>query len=73
MVVFLLLCRFPEANMKDEDIRNYLGRFGITGLLSLEPLYVLSGGQKSRVAIAVMAFTNPHILVRQFYDDIRNY
>lgn len=56
--------RFPEANLKDEDARTYLGGFGISGLLSLEPLYVLSGGQKSRVAIALMAFTNPHILVR---------
>lgn len=58
-----MFLRFPEANMKDEDARAYLGRFGITGLLALEPLYVLSGGQKSRVAIAMMAFTNPHILV----------
>ena len=28
-----------------------------------EPLYVLSGGQKSRVAIAMLAYANPHILV----------
>ncbi|XP_055388463.1 uncharacterized protein LOC129617043 [Condylostylus longicornis] len=55
--------KFPESNMKDEEVRNYLGRFGISGLLALEPLYVLSGGQKSRVAIALLAFTNPHILI----------
>jgi ATP-binding cassette, subfamily F, member 3 len=58
-----LIIRYSSANLKDEDARSYLGKFGISGLMALEPLYVLSGGQKSRVAIAVMCFTNPHILV----------
>lgn len=59
----LVCCRYPEANLKDEQARTYLGQFGISGLLALEPLYILSGGQKSRVAIALMAYNNPHILV----------
>ncbi|KYF39150.1 ATP-binding cassette domain protein, partial [Toxoplasma gondii TgCatPRC2] len=59
-----LQMRYPEAGLKDEAARTYLGQFGISGLLALEPLYILSGGQKSRVAIALMAFNNPHILVR---------
>ncbi|CEL93709.1 unnamed protein product [Vitrella brassicaformis CCMP3155] len=54
---------FPDANLKDEDARTYLGKFGISGLLALEPLYVLSGGQKSRVAIALVAFKKPHVLI----------
>ncbi|KFG57107.1 ATP-binding cassette sub-family F member 1, partial [Toxoplasma gondii RUB] len=54
---------YPEAGLKDEAARTYLGQFGISGLLALEPLYILSGGQKSRVAIALMAFNNPHILI----------
>ncbi|XP_053992596.1 uncharacterized protein LOC128883835 isoform X2 [Hylaeus volcanicus] len=54
---------YSSANLKDEDARSYLGKFGVSGLMALEPLYVLSGGQKSRVAIAVMCFTNPHILL----------
>lgn len=58
-----LQTRYREDNIKDEDARAFLGRFGIGGLLALEPLYVLSGGQKSRVAIALMAYKNPHILV----------
>ncbi|PFH36268.1 ATP-binding cassette sub-family F member 1 [Besnoitia besnoiti] len=58
-----LQIRHPEANLKDEQARTYLGQFGISGLLALEPLYILSGGQKSRVAIALMAFNNPHILI----------
>lgn len=58
--------RFPNDNIKDEDARSYLGRFGITGLLALEPLYILSGGQKSRVAIAMMAYKTPHVLVSKY-------
>ncbi|KAH8582226.1 ABC transporter [Cryptosporidium sp. chipmunk genotype I] len=58
-----LQARYPGADISDEKARNFLGRFGITGSLALEPLYVLSGGQKSRVAIAIMAYLNPHILI----------
>lgn len=56
--------RYPEADLSDEQARTYLGQFGISNMLALEPLYILSGGQKSRVAIALMAYNNPHILVR---------
>ncbi|KAF8820051.1 ATP-binding cassette sub-family F member 1 [Cardiosporidium cionae] len=59
-----LQARYPEANLKDEEARNFLGRFGITKMLSLEPLYVLSGGQKSRVCIALMAYRKPNLLVK---------
>eukprot|EP00920_Eleutheroschizon_duboscqi_P016505 GHVT01039029.1.p1 GENE.GHVT01039029.1~~GHVT01039029.1.p1 ORF type:complete len:821 (+),score=269.49 GHVT01039029.1:137-2599(+) len=58
-----LQTQFPEMDLKDEEARNFLGRFGISGLLALEPLYILSGGQKSRVAIALIAFRKPHLLV----------
>ncbi|CDJ60445.1 hypothetical protein EMWEY_00030530, partial [Eimeria maxima] len=58
-----LQIRYPEANLSDENARTYLGQFGISNMLALEPLYILSGGQKSRVAIALMAFNNPHILL----------
>lgn len=49
--------------MKDEDYRRQLGAFGITGTLGLQKMGLLSGGQKSRVAFACLALTNPHILV----------
>jgi len=59
-----LMERYPKANNDGEmAARNFLGRFGITGSLALEPLYILSGGQKSRVALAILAYMNPHILV----------
>ncbi|KAL8273265.1 hypothetical protein Esti_002766 [Eimeria stiedai] len=58
-----LQIKYPEADLSDEQARTYLGQFGISNMLALEPLYILSGGQKSRVAIALMAYNNPHILL----------
>lgn len=47
----------------DEEYRRQLGAFGITGTTGLQEMELLSGGQKSRVAFACLALTNPHILV----------
>jgi len=47
----------------DEEYRRQLGAFGITGMTGLQKMEFLSGGQKSRVAFACLALTNPHILV----------
>ena len=47
----------------DEEYRRQLGAFGITGTTGLQKMEVLSGGQKSRVAFACLALTQPHILV----------
>ncbi|VEL31220.1 unnamed protein product [Protopolystoma xenopodis] len=37
--------------------RSQLASFGITDLLAMQPIGSLSGGQKSRVAFAVMCMT----------------
>lgn len=47
----------------DEEYRRMLGAFGISGTTGLQKMGLLSGGQKSRVAFACLALTNPHILV----------
>ncbi|KAF3761437.1 P-loop containing nucleoside triphosphate hydrolase protein [Cryphonectria parasitica EP155] len=47
----------------DEEYRRTLGAFGITGTTGLQKMGLLSGGQKSRVAFACLALTNPQILV----------
>ena len=46
-----------------EEARKYLGRFGLSGDLALNPIGVLSGGQKSRLAFAELAWRSPHILL----------
>mmetsp|Transcript_28705 Transcript_28705/g.28371 ORF Transcript_28705/g.28371 Transcript_28705/m.28371 type:complete len:599 (+) Transcript_28705:279-2075(+) len=57
-------------NTPSEVIRAHLGSFGITGNLALRPICFLSGGQKSRVAFAAVAFKQPHIL---FLDEPTNH
>jgi ATP-binding cassette subfamily F protein 3 len=54
---------YPKVEIGPEAARNHLGSFGISGDLALEPLYCLSGGQKTRVALAIIAYANPHILI----------
>ena len=61
--VAALISKYDKANIGSEVARNYLGQFGITGQMALEPLYCLSGGQRSRVALAIIAYANPHILI----------
>ncbi len=52
---------YPEA--KHQDIRKHLGQMGITGNLALQPIHSLSGGQKSRVALANVTWKKPHLLL----------
>ncbi|CAE7878775.1 unnamed protein product, partial [Symbiodinium microadriaticum] len=46
-----------------EEARKYLGRFGLHGDLALQPVKFLSGGQKSRLAFAELAWSAPHIML----------
>ena len=52
---------FP--GMPDEEYRRQLGAFGITGTTSLQKIATLSGGQRSRVAFAMMSLMRPHVLI----------
>lgn len=47
----------------EEEYRRHLGSFGITGMVGLQSIKTLSGGQKSRVAFACLGLQNPHILI----------
>jgi ABC-type Mn2+/Zn2+ transport system ATPase subunit len=52
---------FPGA--EDQGMRAFLGQFQIQGNDALKPMGLLSGGQKSRVAFAALAYKKPHVLV----------
>eukprot|EP00871_Galdieria_phlegrea_P004140 jgi/Galph1/4727/GphlegSOOS_G3356.1 len=65
----LVLARTPLEHMifsfPDEDhdlLRGHLSNIGIKGDMALRPIFTLSGGQKSRVALAVITYKRPHIL-----------
>lgn len=47
----------------DQEYRRHLGGFGIAGDLALQRIGNLSGGQKSRVAFAMVTWYKPHVLV----------
>ena len=59
-----LLNMFDEA--EDQEMRTFLGKFQIQGSDALKPMMLLSGGQKSRVAFAALAYKKPHVLVSKF-------
>lgn len=56
-----LLNTFESA--EEQEIRSFLGKFQIQGQDALKPMDLLSGGQKSRVAFAALAYRKPHILI----------
>lgn len=56
-----MLNLFSEA--EDQAMRSFLGRFQIQGSDALKPMMMLSGGQKSRVAFASLAYQKPHVIV----------
>jgi len=54
---------FPNLATKPEQMRQELGRFGITGKVQTLSINSLSDGQKSRVVFAWIALKNPHMLL----------
>eukprot|EP00466_Bigelowiella_natans_P000057 jgi/Bigna1/56979/fgenesh1_pm.1_\ len=48
---------------KREDLRRFLGKFGITGEIQTAPMKLLSEGQKARIVFAKLALDTPHLLL----------
>jgi len=44
-------------------LRNFLGRFGLAGDSEDRPVMTFSGGEKSRLALALLAWQKPHLLL----------
>ncbi|KAJ2747083.1 hypothetical protein GGI20_000788 [Coemansia sp. BCRC 34301] len=64
----MLMERNPGT--KEGDARKWLGSFELSGPLATRPVYTLSGGQRARMAMALMLFANPHILL---LDEVTNH
>lgn len=58
-----------KADHPIHEIRSQLGKFGINGEQSLQPIQSLSGGQKTRVVLAACAMMMPHVLM---LDEVTN-
>jgi len=59
--VELMMREFPGK--KTEEYRRMLGQFGVTGDMAMQQIESLSGGQKSRVAFAVLCGHQPNFLI----------
>eukprot|EP00729_Bicosta_minor_P010107 gene10107-14007_t len=53
--------QYPSHN--PQKIRGHLGAMGVLGELQVRPVFSLSGGQKSRIALAMITYTEPHLLL----------
>jgi ATP-binding cassette subfamily F protein 3 len=51
----------PKATEK--DLRGFLGGFGFRGDQALEPIAPFSGGEKSRLALALLIYQKPNLLL----------
>ena len=54
---------FGLKEYKEADFRKHLGGYGVKGDLQLQLCGEMSGGQKSRVAFAMLAFKRPHCVI----------
>jgi ATP-binding cassette subfamily F protein 3 len=59
-LLYMMRC-YP--GVPEQKLRAHLGSFGVSGSLALQPMYTLSGGQKSRVAFSKITFKKPHIIL----------
>eukprot|EP00055_Hartaetosiga_balthica_P007276 m.24729 g.24729 ORF g.24729 m.24729 type:complete len:788 (-) comp5693_c0_seq2:140-2503(-) len=58
------------SKFKEQELRNVLGSYGIGGDKASKPMTNLSGGQKTRVSLATIAMSEPHVLIA---DEISNH
>jgi ATP-binding cassette subfamily F protein 3 len=56
-----MLNMFPGT--PDLEMRSFIGKFQIQGDEAVKPMMLLSGGQKSRIGFAALAFQKPHVIV----------
>jgi ATP-binding cassette subfamily F protein 3 len=52
-----------DGNAREQDLRDYLGGFGFTGDQALAETGPFSGGEKSRLVLALLAFQRPNLLL----------
>lgn len=56
---------FQNANPRTatQELRNFLGRFNFSGDMATTPIANFSGGEKARLALAIIVWQNPNLLL----------
>ena len=52
-----------EPGAREQDLRDFLGRFGFSGDQALAPVATFSGGERSRLALALIVRARPNLLL----------
>jgi ATP-binding cassette subfamily F protein 3 len=52
-----------DAGAREQDLRDYLGKFGFGGEQALAPVGPFSGGERSRLALALIVRRRPNLLL----------
>ncbi len=52
-----------DSSLSDSDARNYLGGYGFTGDQALQSAKTMSGGERARLALALIVYTKPNLLL----------
>lgn len=61
---------YPDVVISEGEGRSHFGTCGITGDPVTRPIRTLSGGQRNRVALGLITFHHPHVLL---LDEITNH
>jgi ATP-binding cassette subfamily F protein 3 len=51
------------ADTREQDLRNYLGSFNFPGEMATGPIEHFSGGEKARLALALIVWQRPNLLL----------
>jgi ATP-binding cassette subfamily F protein 3 len=52
-----------DRTAREQDLRTFLGGFGFRGDDALAPVGPMSGGEKARLALALIVYLRPHLLL----------
>ena len=57
------LARISQANVREQVLRDYLGSFNFPGDMATGPIAHFSGGEKARLALALIVWQRPNLLL----------
>jgi ATP-binding cassette subfamily F protein 3 len=57
------LKRISDAKAREQELRNYLGSFNFPGDMATGPVASFSGGEKARLALALIVWQRPNLLL----------
>src|SRR5688572_13253117 len=52
-----------SQDVREQDLRNYLGSFNFPGDMALDPVGNFSGGEKARLSLALIVWERPNLLL----------